>query len=111
MQRKIWVASDNTCNQMVLERLDVPFGRVGAMQVGWGDLEGDSFFLHESLESCGAFIVKRLKYGLQASVGELSELDRIGLHELIFAAGFQWFKDYGIAVIIIQDHAVLATTT
>ena len=51
MQRKIWFAAANTCDQMVLERLDGPFVSVGAMQVGQGELEGDSFFLHEGLES------------------------------------------------------------
>ena len=53
MQQKIWVAAANTCNQMVLERLDDPFGSVGAMQVGRGELEVDSLFLNEGLESCG----------------------------------------------------------
>ena len=71
MQRKIWVAAANPCDQMVLERLDGPFGRVGEMQVGRGELEGESLFLHEGLKSCGAFIVKRLKNGSQALVSEL----------------------------------------
>ena len=56
---------------MVLENLDGPFVRVGALQVGRGKLEGDSLFFHEGLESCGVFIVKRLQNGLQASVGKL----------------------------------------
>ena len=46
---------------MVLERLDGPFGSVGETQVGRGDLEGDSFFFHEGLESCETFIVNSLE--------------------------------------------------
>ena len=55
---------------MVFKRLGGPFFSIGVMQVGRSKLEGDSFFLHEGLVSCGAFIVKRLKNGSQASVGE-----------------------------------------
>ena len=71
MQRNIWFTSANPCDQTVVELLDGPFGSIGAMQVGRGEMEGDSFFFHEVLESCGAFIVRRLQNGLQASVGEL----------------------------------------
>ena len=101
MQRKIWVASANTCDQMVLERLDGPFGSVGAMQVGRGELEGESLFLHEVLESCGAFIVQSLENGLQALVGELGVEGCVGLYEFMFSAGLQWFWYYGIDFIIV----------
>ena len=93
---------------MILERLDGPFGSVGVMQVGKGELERDSFVSHEGLESCGAFIVKILVNGLQASFGELGVEGGVGSHEFMFTAGLQWFWDYGIAVIIVQDHDVLA---
>ena len=96
---------------MVLEHLDGPFGSVGAMQVGQGKLEGDSFFSHEGLESYRAFIVKRLKNGSQASVGELGVEGGVGLHEFMLAVGFQWLWYYGIAVIIVQDHDVFSATT
>ena len=56
---------------MVLERLDGPLRSVGAIQVGRGELEGDFFFSHEGIESCGAFIFKSLENGSQALVGEL----------------------------------------
>ena len=111
MQRIIWVAGANTCDQMVLERLDGRFGIVGVMQVGRGKLEGDSLFLHEGLESCGASIVKSLENGLQALVGKLVVEGGVGLHKFMFAAGLQWFWDYGVAVIIVQDHDVLAGPT
>ena len=39
---EIWVAAANTCNQIFLERLDGLLGCFGAMQVGRGELEGDS---------------------------------------------------------------------
>ena len=71
MQRNIWFTSANPCDQTVVELLDGPFGSVVAMQVERGELEGDSFFSHEGLESCGAFIVKSLENGLQTSVGDL----------------------------------------
>ena len=93
---------------MFLELLDGPFSSVGAMQVGRGELEGDSFFSHEGLESCRAFIVKSLENGSQALVGELGVKGRVGSDEFMFAAGLQWFWDYGIAVIIVQDHDVSA---
>ena len=96
---------------MVLEHLDGPFGSVGAMQVGRGYLQGESLFLHESLDSCGAVIVKSLENGSQASVGELSVEGGVGSDDFMFAAGLQWFWDYGIAVIIVQDHDVLAALT
>ena len=81
------------------------------MQVGRGELKGDSFFSHESLESCGPFIVKSLENGSQASIGELSVEGGVRWEEFMFAAGLQWFWDYGIAVIIVQDHDVLAAPT
>ena len=96
---------------MVLERLDGPLGSVGAMQVGRGELEVDSSFSHEGLESCAAFIVNSLKNGSQALVGELGVDGGVGSHKFMFSAGLQWFWYYGIAVIIVQDHDVLASTT
>ena len=91
MQRKVWVTAADTCNQMVLEHLDGPFGSIGAMQVGRGELEGEAFFSHEGFESCRAFIVKSLENGLQALVGELGVEGGVGLHEFMFASGLQWF--------------------
>ena len=96
---------------MVLERLDGPFVSVGTMQVGQGELEGDSFFSHEGLESYGAFIVQSLENGLQAAVGELGVEGGVRSDEFRFAAGLQWFWDYGIAAIIVQDHDVFAAPT
>ena len=101
MQRKIRVAASNTCDQIFLEGLNGPFGSVGAMQVGRRELEGDSFFSHEGLEYCRAFIVKSLENGSQASVGELGVEGGVGLHEFMFALGLQWFWDYVISVIIL----------
>ena len=89
MQRQIWVAAANNYDQMILEHLDSSFGSIGAMQVGQVDLEGDYFFLHEGLESCGAFNVKSLENGSQASVGELGVEGGVGSDEFIFAAGLQ----------------------
>ena len=96
---------------MVLERLDGPFGSVGAMQVGRGKLEGDSLFLHKGFDSCRAFIVKSLENGLQASVGDIGMEGGVGSDEFMFAAGIQWFWDYGFAAIIVQDNDVLAALT
>ena len=96
---------------MVLERLDGPFVSVGTMQVGRGELEGDSLFSHEGLESCGVFIVESLENGSQALVGELGVEGGVGSHKSMFTVGLQWFWDYGIAVIIVQYHDVLAATT
>ena len=76
---------------MVLERLDGPFGSVGVMQVGWGKLEGDSFFSHVGLESCREFIVKSLENGSQASVGYIGVEGGVGLDEFMFAVVFQCF--------------------
>ena len=81
------------------------------MQIGRGELEGDFFFLHEGLETCEAFIVKSLESGLQALVSELGVEGGVGSDKFMFAAGLQWLWDYGIDVIIIQDHDVLATPT
>ena len=61
------------------------------MQVGRDELEGDSFFSHEGLESCGAFIVQSLENGSQDSVGELGVEGGVGSDEFIFAAGIQWY--------------------
>ena len=111
VQWKIWVAAANTCDQIVLERLDGPFSSVGSMQLGRGELEGDSLFSHEGLESCGVFIVESLENGSQALVGELGVKGSVGSDKFMFAAGLQWFWEYDIAVIIVQDHDVLAAPT
>ena len=81
------------------------------MQVGRGELEGDSLFLHEGIDSYGAFIVQSLKNGLQSEVGELGVEGRVGSDEFMFAAGLQWFWDYVISVIIVQDHGVFYALT
>ena len=81
------------------------------MQLGRGELEGDSLFLHEGIDSCGAFIVQSLKNGLQSEVGELGVEGRVGSDEFMFAAGLQWFWDYVISVIIVQDHGVFSALT
>ena len=64
--------------------------------------------MHEGIESCGAF---SLESGLKASVGELGVESGVGSDEFIFAAGLQWLWDYGIAVIIVREHDVLAAPT
>ena len=61
--------------------------------------------------SHAAFIVNSLKNGSQASVGEIGVEGSVGSHEFMFAARLQWFWDYGIAVIIVQEHAILAAPT
>ena len=111
VQRKIWVAATNACDQIVLERLDGLFGRVGVMQLERGELEGDSFFLHEGLESCVAFIVNILKNRSQALVGELGVEGGVVSQKFMFAVGLQRFRDYGISLIIVQDHGLLADPT
>ena len=96
---------------MVLEGLDGPFGSIGALQVGRGELEGESLFSHEGLESCVVFIVKRLKILSSESTAQRCVEGGVGLHNFMFAAGLQWFWNYGIAVIIVQDHDLLAAPT
>ena len=68
--------------------MDSPLDSVGTMQEGRGELEGDSFFLHEGLESCGAF---SLENESQALVGELGVEGGVGSDKIMFAAGLQWF--------------------
>ena len=61
------------------------------MQVGRGELEGDSIFSHEGLESWGALIVQSLENGLQSAVGGIGVEGGVGLDKFMFAAVFQWF--------------------
>ena len=47
MDKKIWVAPAEACDQMIFECLDGALSRVSATNVGRGKLEGDTFLFHE----------------------------------------------------------------
>ena len=47
------------------------FGGIGAMKMGWKNLEFDTFTVHEGFETGGTLIVGHLKYGTEATVSEM----------------------------------------
>ena len=60
-ERKIWVAAAEVCYQMIFECLNGALSSVSKMNIGWGDLEGDTFLFQEGFYSCRALIFQGFK--------------------------------------------------
>ena len=111
MQRKIRFTADDASNQVVLEGLDSALSRFCLVQVGGYKLKCDSLTAHIILEASLTFVVKHLALGAKARIGELGMKDRVGSDELCFTLRFYRLRDYCVAVMVVEDHEVLAAAT
>ena len=111
MQWKIRVTAGDASNQVVLEGLDGALIRVCSMQVGGYKLKCDSLAVHKILEASWTFIVKHLELGSKAPIGELGMEDGVGSDELCFTSRFYRIGDDSVAVIVVEDHEVIAAAT
>ena len=107
VQRKIRFTASDASNQVVLEGLDSALRRVCSLQVGRYKLKYDSLATHIILEASWTFVVKHLKLGAKAPIGELEMEDGVGSDELCFTSRFYRLGDDCINVMVIEDHEVL----
>ena len=63
---------------MVLVGLHGAFGGIGAIMMGWHNLEVNTIAVHEGFDTGGALIVKHLKDGAEATVSEMGVQGGIG---------------------------------
>ena len=96
---------------MVLVGGDGAFRGIGAVQVRWNELEGDAGVSHDLFEAGWALVVKHLKVRRKTTVGEVSVEVRVRANKLVLAAQFEWLCNYGITVIVVEDHKVFAAAT
>ena len=111
MQRKIRVAAGGASNQVVLEGMDGALSRVCLVQVGGYKPKCDSLAAHIILDASWTFIVKHLELGAKAQIGEIGMENGVGSDELCFTLQFYSFGDDCVAVMVIEDHEVLAYAT
>ena len=96
---------------MFLEGLDGAISRFFSVQVGGYKLKFDSLVAHIILEARWTFIVKHLELGVEAPIGELGMEDGVGSDELCFTSRFYWLGGDCVAVMVVEDHEVLAAAT
>ena len=111
VQRKIRVTAGDASNQVVLEGLYGALSKVCLVQVGGNKLKSDSLAAHIILEASWTLVVKHLELGAKAPIGELGMEDRVGSNELCFTSQFYRLGDDCIAVMVVEDHEVLAAAT
>ena len=111
VQHKNRVTAGDACNQVVLECMDGALMRVCLVQVGGYKLKCDSLTAHIILEARWTFNVKHLELEPKAPIGELGVEDGLGSDELCFTLRFYQLGDDCIAVMVIEDHEVLAAAT
>ena len=111
VQRKIRVTAGDASNQVVLEGLNGALSRFCLMQVGGYKMKCDSLAAHIILEASWTFIVKNLELGAKAPIGELRMEDGVGSDELCFTSRFYRLGDDCVAVMVVEDHEVLAAAT
>ena len=81
------------------------------MQVGGYKLKYDSLAAHIILEASWTFMVKHLELGAKAPIGELVMEDGVGSDDLCFTSRFYRFGDDFVAVMVVEDHEILAVAT
>ena len=67
VEGEILVDAAESCDEVVFESANGPFGRVPSVHVGWGQLVVNIFVFHELFQDSGCFIVKALEEGSEAS--------------------------------------------
>ena len=72
MERERRVKTAQPSDEMVFEGANRFFGGVGAVAVWRNELEGDVVIPEELLERVGTLVIKDLKSGLEAPVGEVA---------------------------------------
>ena len=70
-----------------------------------------SLAVHIILEASWTFIVKHLELGAKTPIGELVMEDRVGSNELCFTSRFYRLGDDCVAVMVVEDHEVIAAAT
>ena len=111
VQQKIRVTAGDASNQVVLEGLDGALSRVFLVQVGGYNLKYDSLTANIILEASWTFVVKYLELGAKTLIGEIGMEDGVGSYELCFTSRFYWLGDDCVAVMVVEDHEVLAAAT
>ena len=111
VQQKIRITAGDASNQVVLEGLDGALSRVCFLQEGGYKLKCDSLAAHIILEAIWKFIVNHLELGARSPIGELGMEDRVGLYELCFTLRIYRLGDDCVAVMVVEDHDVLAAAT
>ena len=94
-----------------VEGLDSALSRVCTVQVEGYKLKCDKLVAHIILESICALIVKHLELGDKAPIGELGTENGVGSDEICFISRFYRLGDDCIAVMVVDDHEVLAVAT
>ena len=111
VQQKNRVTYSDARNQVILEGLYGALSRVCSVQVGGYKVKCDSLDAHIILEDGWTFIVNHLELGAKAPIGELGVEDGVGSDELCFTSRFYRLGDDFVAVMVIEDHEVLAAAT
>ncbi len=109
-EREFGVAKSETRTEMVLPGLDSTFGRVAAMAVWRNALEVNVVLLEGLLELVRALVVKNVErrgvaVGLKAGVQSCP-----GGSKLAGLAGFEWFGENRITVIIVEYHNIIVAS-
>ena len=79
--------------------------------MGGYKLKFDSLAAQIILEASWIFVVKHLELGAKAPIGELGMEDGVGSDEICFTSRFYWLGDDCVAVMVVEDHEVLAAAT
>ena len=95
-----------SCDEVVFEGTDGPFGGVATVDVGWHKLEID-FFLGEVLFQEGrGFIVKEMEFWAESGVDELLVKFEDGIFDVDIFASLDGLGEDGVTVVVVEHDDV-----
>jgi hypothetical protein len=103
---EMFVGGAESCDEMILEGSNGPFGGIPTMAEWRHELKEDVGGLEVILEQLGGFIVKTMESGFVSVVGEIFLEDAETAEDFRSRSIFERLCQDGIAVIIVQYHDV-----
>jgi hypothetical protein len=70
VEREVRIGAAQASDEVVLESADGAFGRIGAVNTRWDELEVNVFIVEELPESSGALVVEALELGAEAGTNK-----------------------------------------
>ena len=111
MRGEVWITAAKGCKKIIFKCLDGAFCRIGAVQVGRGDLKSDTFLAHEEFEGCWERVVQHLEGWAETALGHIGLHSRVFADKFVLAPQFHRLGNNSVSIMVIKDHDILAATT
>jgi len=104
---EVFVSAAKPSYEMIFKCVDGAFGNIATMDVLQHQLKINIHCCKEVLEGSGCFVVQVLKAWSKSSPTEVCMEHLEGHQDGVGVAILEWLCQYGIAVMVIEDHDVI----